>query len=258
MAWLETTSEHFTARHDEHDGPHAEAVLAQLEAMRARLGGLLDDLPTDVAVVLHGAESQLAMARPILPVRRALTARSARKLLAGGLSGTDIHVLTPPLLEARASGADGSAEMLALTPSALYARLAVGAASPRLPPPARIGTLVRAWRWMWLVDGIGAWLSGQTALARPAIARRLHEGPAPQFPPAVADAPLLGGTVVDLLAREEGERAAIAFATRLDPGGPRGGLVHAFHGRSLTHTEGTWRAHLARMSTTVEDDPTSW
>lgn len=247
-SWLETPSAHFTARHAEEDAEHAAAVLAQLEAMRTRLEGLLDEQPEDVAVVLHGSEGQLAMARPALPLRRLLTAPAGRRLLSGGLSGTDIHVLSPPLLAQRASGAEGSGEMLALTPSALYARLAVGWTSPRLPPPARIGTIVRAWRWAWLVDGIGAWLSGQTALARPAIGRRLHEGPPPAFPPALGDAPLLGGTVVDLLAREEGERAAVEFAVRLDPGGPRDGLVHAFHGRSLVHTEGTWRAHLARLA----------
>jgi hypothetical protein len=247
-SWLETASAHFTARHAEEDAEHAVAVLAQLETLRDRLVGLLEALPEDVAVVLHGSEGQLVMARPALPLRRALTAPAGRRLLAGGLSGTDIHVLTPPLLAARASGAEGSAEMVSLTPAALYARLAVGWSSPRLPPPARIGTVVRAWRWAWLVDGIGAWLSGQTALARPAIGRRLHEGPPPDFPPKLSDAPLLGGTVVDLLAREEGEQAAVDFAVRLDPGGPRGGLVRAFHGRSLTHTEGTWRAHLARMA----------
>jgi hypothetical protein len=195
------------------------------------------------------------MARPSLPIRRALTAPASRRYLAGAVSGTEIHVLSPPLLEARASAVvGGSAEtrqMLLRTPSALYARLAVGAANPRLPPPNRIGTMVRAWRWAWLVAGTGAWLSGQTALARPAIARRLHEDPPPDFPPGLRDAELLGGTVVDLLAREEGERAAIALARRLDPDGPRAALVHAFHGRRLEHTEATWRAHLKHMAESV-------
>lgn len=245
---METASEHFTARHAEEDAEHAAAVLVQLEATRARLSGLLDALPDEVAVVLHGSEGQLALARPALPVRRWLTAPSARRYVAGAPSGTDLHVLTPPLLEARASGAEGSRELLARTPSALYARMAVGWASARLPPPTRIGTVVRAWRWAWLVEGVGAWLSGQTALARPAIALRLHDGPPPSFPPSLRDAALLGGTVVDLLAREEGERAAIRFAVELDPAGPRGGLVRAFHGRRLEHTEGTWRAHLARLA----------
>ncbi|MBX5443304.1 MAG: hypothetical protein IRZ32_17480 [Solirubrobacteraceae bacterium] len=222
-AWVETASEHFTARHGEEDAEHAD-------------------------VVLHASEGQLALARPALPLRRWLTAPAARRYVAGAVSGTEIHVLSPPLLEARASGAEGSAEMLARTPAALYARLAVGHASRRLPPPARIGTVVRAWRWAWLVEGIGAWLSGQTALARAAIARRLHEGPPPAFPPALRDAVLLGGTVVDLLAREEGEAAAVRFAVDLDPAGPRDGLVRAFHGRRLDHTEATWRAHLARLA----------
>lgn len=246
-SWLETASAHFTARHAEEDAEHAADVLEQLEATRARLAPLLPALPDEVGVVLHASEGQLAMARPGLPVRRQLTAPSARRYVAGALSGYDIHVLTPPLLEERASGAAGTRELLLLTPSALYARLAVCAASPRLPPPTRVGTVVRAWRWAWLLEGIGAWLSGQTALARPAIRLRMAEPTRPAFPPALRDAVLLGGTVVDLLAREEGDQAAVDLVLRLDPSGPTGALVRAFHGRSLAHTESTWRKHLERV-----------
>jgi hypothetical protein len=247
-AWLETDSTHFTARHAEQDAEHAASVLEQLEAARARLEPLLPELPEDVAVVLHSSEAQLALARPALPLRRMLTAPAARRYLAGALSGTDIHVLSPPWLEHRASGLQSSREMLLRTPAALYCRLAVCAANPRLPPPARIGTLVRARRWSWLVAGAGAWLSGQTALARPAIGRRLREGPPPEFPPSARDAELLGGTVLDMLAREEGEDAAVQLAVRLHPDGPRDGLVAAFGGRSLAHTEAAWRSHLARLT----------
>lgn len=247
-AWLETDSAHFTARHAEQDAEHAVAVLKQLEEARARLAGLLDALPPEVAVVLHASGLQLALARPALPVRRLLTAPASRRYLAGALAGTTIHVLSPPWLEERASGLDASRAMLLRTPAALYCRLAIGWANPRLPPPARLGTTVRAWRWAWLVAGAGAWLSGQTALARPAIARRLREGPPPSFPPAARDAELLGGTVLDLLAREEGEAAAVDFAVRLHPDGPRDGLVAAFGGRPLAHTEAAWRSHLARWT----------
>lgn len=250
-SWLETASAHFTARHAEEDADHARAVLEQLEATRARIAPLLPALPDEVGVVLHAAEGQLALARPGLPLRRQLTAPAARRYVAGALSGYDIHVLSPPLLDARASGAEGSRAALALTPSSLYARLAVCAASPRLPPPTRVGTVVRAWRWAWLLEGVGAWLSGQTALIRPAIRLRLHEAPAPSFPPALRDAVLLGGTVVDLLAREEGERAAVDLVLRLDPSGPRGALVGAFHGRPLVQTEGNWRSYLARIAETA-------
>ncbi|HVL30916.1 MAG TPA: hypothetical protein VM299_01665 [Solirubrobacteraceae bacterium] len=61
-------------------------------------------------------------------------------------------------------------------------------------------------------------------------------------------AALLGGTVVDLVAREEGVETAVRFVCSLPRGGPREALVSTFHGRAMVHTEGTWRAHLARMA----------
>jgi hypothetical protein len=103
-------------------------------------------------------------------------------------------------------------------------------------------------RWAWLLEGAARWFSGQTEHARPAIGRRLHEGGPPRFPPGLRDAPLLGGTVVDLLAREGGERAAAEFATRIDPQGPRAALSKAFSGRTLHRTEEAWRTHLARLA----------
>ena len=52
------------------------------------------------------------------------------------------------------------------------------------------------------------------------VARRLREGAEPEFPPSRADALLLGGTVFDLLAREEGERACVTLARGPHPDGP--------------------------------------
>jgi hypothetical protein len=54
--------------------------------------------------------------------------------------------------------------------------------------------------------------------------------------------------VIDLLAREEGAAAAARFVCRLHPGGGRAALAEAFGGRSLHHTEGAWRTHLARLA----------
>jgi hypothetical protein len=59
---------------------------------------------------------------------------------------------------------------------------------------------------------------------------------------------LLGGTVIDLLAREEGALAATQFVCRLHPQGARAALSKAFGGRSFVHTEGAWRSHLARLA----------
>ena len=107
--------------------------------------------------------------------------------------------------------------------------------------------LRRELRWAWLVEGAARWFSGQTEHARPAIARRLREGSGPSFPPGLRDAALLGGTVIDLLAREEGEEAAAQFATSLDPQGPRPAITRAFD-RPLVRTEDAWRSHLRRLA----------
>jgi hypothetical protein len=139
--------------------------------------------------------------------------------------------------------------MLMLAPAALYAQLVVAECNPALPPPwSPRATLRAATRWAWLVAGAAQWFSGQTAHARPAIARRLREDARPDFPPALRDAALLGGTVIDLVAREEGIDSAVRFVCSLPRGGPREALVSVFHGRALVHTEGTWRSHLSQIA----------
>ncbi len=223
-------------------------MLELLEGTRERLADAFAQLPGHVAVVVHGGPFQLALAQPYLPVIRRLTAPAARRYLVGWFQHDEIHVLAPRVLEARASNVPGSREMNLLAPAALYTQLAIGASSPRLPPPFRPATFVRYVRWAWLAAGAAQYFSGQTAFARPAIARRLREGRQPSFPPGIRDAQLLGGTLVDLLAREEGEMAAARLSVELHPAGPRGALVDAFSGRPLEHTERTWRAHLAKIA----------
>ena len=248
MSWVETTSPHFSARHEEHDQQDVIGVLELLEGTRERLGQAFTELPGHVAVIVHGGPFALSLAQPYLPILRRLTAPAARRYLVGWFQHDEIHVLAPRVLEARASNVAGSREMNLLAPAALYTQLALGASSPRLPPPFRLGSFARYVRWAWLAAGTAQYFSGQTAFARPAIARRLREGPEPDFPPGIRDAQLLGGTVVDLLAREQGEHEAVRLAIELDPGGPKQALVNAFGGRPLAHTERTWRAHLAKIA----------
>jgi hypothetical protein len=160
----------------------------------------------------------------------------------------DRSVLLLSVLGPRSSKVPGSREMLALSAAALYARRVVGENNHDLQhslAPAR------AWlelRWAWLLEGGARWFAGQTEHSRPAIARRLREGGRPSFPPGFRDAPLIGGTVIDLLAREEGEIAAAQFVSRLNPQGGRAAITKAFRGRSFAHTEAAWRSHLARMA----------
>lgn len=248
MTWVETASPSFSARHEARDADDAVSVLELLEGTRERLADAFPVLPGEVAVVLHSSVAQVAFAQPALPIVRQLTSPAGRRYLAGWISSREVHVLAPRLLAERASNVRGSREMLMLTPASLYAQLVVAANNRRLPPPFTPRRFAAYVRWAWLVAGAGQYFSGQTVYARPAIARRLREGRSPSFPPAVADAWLLGGSVFDLLASERGEDAAVQLAMSLPSGGAREALRHAFAGRPLTESEAVWRAHLAHIA----------
>jgi hypothetical protein len=248
-AWVETSSPNFAARFDEADRRDVRDVLNLLEDIRERLEPVFPALPDEVSVVLHTSRVELDLAQPYLPVLRRLTTPAARRYLAGWAARGAVHVLAPRLLAARAAKVEGSKQMLLLTPAALYVQLAIAACNPDLPPPWSPRSTLRAARWAWLVAGSAQWFSGQTALARPAIARRLRDESQPEFPPGLKDATLLGGSLFDLVARERGTDAAVRLACApLPPGGPRQALLDAFEGRALVHTEGTWRAHLSRLA----------
>ncbi len=159
-------------------------------------------------------------------------------------------MLSPAQLEARASNVPGSRQMLTLTPLALYARRVIGENNDALRAVRTLPRMLLETRWAWLLEGGARWFAGQSEHARPAIARRLREGGRPRFPPGARDAPLLGPTVIDLLAREEGVQAAARLVCRLHPQGPRAALAGAFRGRPLSQTERAWRSHLQRVAST--------
>jgi hypothetical protein len=247
MTWVESVSPSFRARHDSADADDAHRVLHSLELTRERLDEIFPRTVGDMTVVLHRGVVSLSMTNPLLPLMWLTTAPAARRYLAGWAGGQEVHVLAPAVLEARASNVPGSREMLALAAAALYAKQVIAVNNPDLRRvlPIRVRQELR---WAWLLEGSARWFSGQTEHARPAIARRLREGERPSFPPGLRDATLLGGTVIDLLAREEGEAAVARLAIRLHPQGARTALSAAFHGRSLAHTEAAWRAHLTRLA----------
>jgi len=246
---METESPSFSARHADGDADAVVGVLEQLEGIRAELAVVLPATPPGpLELVVHPSRAQLYAAQPHLWAVGRLTAPAARRYLAGSAGARTLHLLAPRLLVARASNVPGSRELAQLAPAALYAQLALGHVNPRLGPPLRPRSSSGLGRWAWLAAGAAQWLSGQTAYARPAIARRLREGPEPAFPPRACDAVLLGGSLVDLLARERGEAAAVAFACTAGRGAPQAALLEAFQARLVVHLEGTWRAHLARLA----------
>ncbi|HEX2415330.1 MAG TPA: hypothetical protein VHJ37_08950 [Thermoleophilaceae bacterium] len=247
MAWVESHSLSFSARHESSQRTEAARVLAALEDFRLRVEGLFERTPGEIAVILHARSAALTLAHPWLPLARRMSAPAGRRYFAGWFTETEIHVLSPPALDARASKVEGSREALSLSPQHEYAHLVIGANSPDLPPPFSYAAFRRYVRWAWLCEGAATWLSGQTPHLRPAIVRRLREGGRPEFPPAPADAMLLGGTIFDLLEREAGTRAAAELAVRPLERDPRSLLVDAF-GRRLPGVERDWRAGLDSLS----------
>jgi hypothetical protein len=248
VAWVESASPSFTARHESTHADDADRVLYLLEQTREYLAAYFPRTVEGISVVFHPSVASLSIARPLLPLGWIAASPAGRRYVAGCWSGPyEMHVLLPDALEARASTVAGSREMLERAVPALYARRVIGENNDDLPrrlSPRRVGFELR---WAWLLEGAARWFGGQTAHARPAIARRLRDGGQPSFPPGRRDAPLLGGTVIDLLVRERGEPAAADLACRLHPHGPRGALREAFAGRSVARTEEAWRAHLTRM-----------
>lgn len=248
MAWVESASQSFHARHESAHADDVDRVLHSLERTREHLGRHFPLTVDGMSVVFHSGGASLSIACPMVPLAWIVAAPAARRYVAGWSGREELHVLRPDRLEARASTVPGSREMLAATASALYVRRVIIENNPEVPlrtSPRRIRAELR---WAWLIEGAARWFGGQTAHARPAIARRLREGRHPAFPPGVRDAPLLGGTMIDLLVRERGEPAAARLACRLHPQGRRAALREAFGGRSPARIEEAWRDHLTRMA----------
>jgi len=248
VPWIETESLSFTARHESEQTEEATSVLEQLEGFRDRLRELFEVTPGDVAVVIHPGPAQLYLAQPWLPLARLFAAPASRRYFSGWFSSREIHVLSPVVLRERASNVPGSREAIQLAPLHEYAHLVVGANNPALPPPFNPGSFRRYVGWAWLCEGAATWLSGQAQFLGPAIARRMHEGGKPSFPPSARDAMLLGGTLFGLLEREQGRRACVQLATGPHDEGAMAALQSAF-GRHRSEIEPAWRRYLTELST---------
>jgi hypothetical protein len=243
VAWVESRSPAFSARHDSSHTEEANRVLDRLERFRAETLRLFQRAPEGVAVVLHPRPVALTLAHPWLPLARMVSAPAGRRYFAGWFSESEIHVLTPAALEQRASAVPGSREALARAPQHEYAHIVVGANHTELPPPFSLASFRSYVRWAWLCEGAATWLAGQVAHLRPAIVRRLRDERRPDFPPAPRDAMLLGGTLFALLERLEGAAAGAYLATSPLDRGPRSLLADAF-GRNAAAVERDWRAEL--------------
>jgi hypothetical protein len=246
VAWVETESLSFAARHESDQAEHAMRVLDELEAFRDRLDGIFERTPGDVAVVLHPRPLMLALAQPWLPLARLYAAPASRRYFAGWFGSGEIHVLARPALERRASNVEGSREALLLAPQHEYSHLVVAANNPDMPPPFRRRSFRRYIRWAWLSEGAATYFSGQSRHLRGAVVRRLREGARPEFPPSASDAQLLGGTLFGLLEEEAGQDATVALAQSREADGQRRAIERAF-GRPLPRVASDWRDYLESL-----------
>lgn len=261
VAWVETRSATFTARHDSRSSDGAEEVLGALERFRAEMARRFPEAPGRVAVVLHSHPLQLAVAQPWLPLAQLATAPAGRRYFGGWFASGEVHVLAPDALRRRASGVPGSGEALRLAPLHEYAHLVLGRNNPDLPPPFNVRSFRGYLRWAWLCEGAATYFSSQDRHLRAAIARRLREGPPPQLPPAARDATLLGGAVFSLLEEIADAERCVALA-RLPLGDKSSdSVLQAAFGRPVTDLVPAWRDHLLRLATPAAEratDRASW
>ena len=247
MPWVETASLSFVARHEAAQAGAAHAVLDDLERFRVELEGVFEQVPGEVAVVIHPRPLMLSLAAPWLPLARFVSAPAGRRYYAGWFARGEIHVLAPEALDQRASGVPGSREALARTPRHEYAHLVLGANNPALPPPFTPASFRRYVRMAWVCEGAAAHFAGQVPHLRAAVARRLRESGPPAFPPAARDSFVLGGTVFSLLERERGAEACAALAAApLGTGGRE--VVEAAFGHPAAGVERRWKDYLAEFT----------
>ena len=214
MAWIETESLSFVARHEAEDSDSAQRTLDALEDLRLRLEERFDEAPGGITVIVHPTPGWLAAAHPFLPAARLAAASAGRRYLAGWAMASELHVLNDDYLDRRAAGEDSLAALRG-TAERLYVQIVVGANNDRLPPPWGPRRFLRYLRWTWLIEGAAQYYAGQVPLFRAAVSTRLRDRRAPAFPPSARDAIILGGTVFDLLERERGPDACDVLASRL-------------------------------------------
>ena len=232
MAWVETASLSFVARHESRDAEAAQEVLDDLErsarssrvsSRGARRGGS-GDPPRPL---------MLSLAAPWVPLARLVSEPAGRRYFAGFFGRGEIHVLAPGALERRASAVPGSREALLRSPRHEYAHVVLGR-QQRVLPAALLPLDVPALRR----DGVAV-RGRRHPLRRPGAAHARGDrssaarGPAAALPPASRDAWVLGGTVFSLLERSGARRVRATWRRRRDartggrsrrPSGARAGV----------------------------------
>ncbi|MCL6439903.1 MAG: hypothetical protein K6T27_00230 [Thermoleophilum sp.] len=124
MAWTESYSASFSARHERAETDSAQRTLDDLEHFRLELAELGFRTPGEIAVVFHPNELSLLAAQPALAAWRAAQTRHARRYLAGWAASGELHLLAAPALRRLGWLFEGPAAVLAGQSDGLLAALA--------------------------------------------------------------------------------------------------------------------------------------
>src|SRR5436190_1205560 len=125
MAWIETESLSFVARHEAEDSDSAQRTLDALEDLRLRLEERFDEAPGGITVIVHPSPGWLAAAHPFLPAARLAAAPAGRRYLAGWAMASELHILNDDYTDRRAAGEDSLAALRG-TAERLYAQILGG------------------------------------------------------------------------------------------------------------------------------------
>jgi hypothetical protein len=168
-----------------------------------------------------------------------MTDGQVRRLVTGIGVGASVHCLSPSALRPRIG--DRQTDEREFMRKSVAAAVAQHLIATSVPTMATTRAVLG--RHAWLSWGAGQWLSGQTEHAAGFIRRRLRRVERSSYPPRRADAILLGGTVLEFVAHEQGRAAALALL--------RKGIDRSQTGLAdgdSAHAAGPWRTYLARRA----------
>ena len=243
MAWVETVTPSFRARHESADDGRrrARARLARRRRARASRSSSRERPPTSRSSSTAPA-ALLDLAHPLVPLERLLTAPAARRYVVGSTGGAaTIHVLAPRRCGRARRTSRARARCSSSRPTVLYAQLVVGAQQPA-PAAAvrrRRGCSARL-RWAWLVEGAAQLLRRPDRARAPGDRAAPARRRAPRLPARrCATRALLGGRSSTCSRARRAARPAMRLACYLDPAATRSTrCASAFRGRSLVPHRG--------------------
>ena len=134
MAWVETESLSFTARHETADEACAQRTLDRLEDLRLRLEERFDNAPGGITVIVHPDPGMARRRAPVPAPARLAAAPAGRRYLAGWAMASELHILDEEYADRRAAGEDSLAALRG-TAERLYAQIVIATNNDRLPPP---------------------------------------------------------------------------------------------------------------------------